>query len=229
MSILSCCPFGTGYRHPAHLERERQRGLRAGLARAPSGQWLGITEQEVNLDARVVIAIETCRREIDVGAQEACGAVRTGLDHQDDTHVALARHLVDHLGVADNSRLAGRHPLKARPVRPMHLAVVWLWTARAGTWRTILAIAEVGIMAPLATLMERDGPAPLEELLCAVIAIGDDVASWVQGIRLDDTSHVVQIDIHAGRLRVSGGAYRWCLCNPEDVGAVVRDLEPAQR
>ena len=111
----------------------------------------------------------------------------------------------------------------------MHLAVVWLRTARAGTWRTIREITEVGITAPLANLMEGYGPDTIEECLLAVIAIGDDVALWVPGLLLDDTSHVVQLDIHTGRLLVSGGACRWRLFNTENVGTIGRDSEPAQR
>jgi hypothetical protein len=45
---------------------------------------------------------------------------------------------------------------------------------------------------------------------------------------LDDTSHLVQIDIDTGCLLVSGGACRWRLFNTENVGTIVRDLEPAQ-
>lgn len=110
----------------------------------------------------------------------------------------------------------------------MHLAVILLRTARAGTWRTIIEKAEGGITAQFANLMERYGPDTIEEFLFAVIAIGDDVASWVQGMLLDDTSHVVRIEIKTSRLLVSGGACRWRLFNTENVGTIVRDIEPAQ-
>ena len=176
ISVLSCFQFGKGHRHQAYIEMESQLGRRAGLAVAQTRQLFGITEQEFNLEASFVRAIEACRREIDVGAQEERRAVRAGLDNSDNTHVAFELHMVDHLGVEGNPLVAGRHRLKAQQFRPMHLAVVWLWTARAGTWRTIIEKAEVGITAQCANLMERYGPDTIKELLFAVIAIGDDVA-----------------------------------------------------
>ena len=207
---------------------ERQLGRRAGLAIAHTRQWFGITAQACTLEARVVIAREACRSMRDVGAQEECRAVRAGLDHPDDTHVACERPMVDHLRVEDDPRSAGRHPLNARQLRPVPRAVVRLRTARAGAWRPIREKAAVGLTAPCAHLMERDGPDPLKACLLAVIASGDDVASWGQGLRLDDTSHVVPRDLQTSRLLVSGGDGRGRLCNTESVGAMVRDLEPAQ-
>jgi hypothetical protein len=70
MSVLSCFQLGKGHSHQAHLDMESQLGLRAGLAVAQTRKLFGLTEQACNLEARFVIAIEACRGEIDVGAQE---------------------------------------------------------------------------------------------------------------------------------------------------------------
>ena len=110
----------------------------------------------------------------------------------------------------------------------MPLAVIRLRTARAGTWRTSREQAAGCLTAPWAQLMARYGPATSAAGRVAVRAIGDDVASWVQGLRLDDTRHVVQLASPTSRLLGSGGAWRWRLCHTENVGTSVRDLEPAQ-
>jgi len=176
MRVLSCFQFGKGHSHQAHIEMESQLSLRAGLAVAQTRKLFGITEQEFNLEARFVKAIEACRSEIGVGAKEERRAVRAGLDDHDDAHVAFELHMVDHLGVEDNPLIAGRHPLKASQIRPMHFAVLLLRTAGPGTWRAMIEVAEVCITAQFANLMELYGLDTIEEFLFAVIAIGDHVA-----------------------------------------------------
>ena len=113
ISLLACVQFGQGHSRHAHLDMARQRGRRAGRAVAQTRHGCGITAQACTLEARLVSALAACRSTVDVGATAEGSAVRAGLDPQDDTHVALARPRVDHLGVEDNPRIAGRHPRNA--------------------------------------------------------------------------------------------------------------------
>src|SRR4051812_17284528 len=48
-------------------------------------------------------------------------------------------------------------------------------------------------------------------------------------MRRDHSAELVQIDIHAGGLRLRGSRAGWCLLHTEAVGAVTREIEPSQR
>jgi hypothetical protein len=210
------------------MNMESELGLRARLAVSQPRKWLGIAEQEVALNARFVIALETGCSAIEVGAEQDRRAVRRGLDDHDDTDVALALHIVDHLGVEDNPLIPRRDLYKARYIRPRHCAVIRLRAAGTGTWRTIIEGAEVGIATPLADLLEPEGLEPGKAWLCAVIALGHHVTERGEGRLLDDPCPLVQIDSNAGELLGRSGACRRRRCNPARVGAMVRHIKPAQ-
>ena len=162
MSVLSCFQCGKGHRPQAHLAHATPAWPESGPGRrsTPAIVWPHGTGMHAG-SARCQ-SLEACRGAIDVGAQEERRAVRAGLDTHADTHVALARHLVDHLGGEAHPLSAGRHPLHARPLRPLPLAVRWRADGQAGTWRTILARAAGGRTAPWAKRLERYGPDTLE-------------------------------------------------------------------
>jgi hypothetical protein len=45
---------------------------------------------------------------------------------------------------------------------------------------------------------------------------------------LDDSSHMVQINMNTSHLLVNSGAERWRLFNTEDVSVMVCDIEPPE-
>jgi hypothetical protein len=153
-SVLSRFQFGHRHRSHAHRDRERERGVSASVTVSQPRHLLGIADQACELHARVVIALEPCGRERDVGAEPDRRAVRRGFDGHDDTDVACALPLVDHLGVADQPLIPRRDLYKARSLRPRHVAVIRLRAAGSETWRTIIEVAAVGIATPVADRME---------------------------------------------------------------------------
>src|SRR5688572_17419441 len=122
----------------------------------------------------------------------------------------------------------GTEALKARQIAPVDLAVIGLLATCSWAFGTLVEIAQMGIGAQLAYLMELQSPYASDEFLFAVSAIGDDVTQETQVMRLHYTAQLVQIDIHAGGLRIRcRNAWRRLL-HPETVGAVVGDVEPGQ-
>jgi len=75
--------------------------------------------------------------------------------------------------VAHDRVVCGLHLFKPREVAPGHLALVGLGTSGPGPLQARVAIAPLGIGAPLAKLMEPAGPDTPHAWLGAVRAVGD--------------------------------------------------------
>jgi hypothetical protein len=72
------------------------------------------------------------------------------------------------------------------------------------TWAlgTLIEITQIGIRSQLANLVHAEVYDTSHEFLVAVSAIGEHVSQETQVVRLDYPAELVQIDIHAGGLRV---------------------------
>ena len=75
-------------------------------------------------------------------------------------------------------------------------------TASTGALGTVIEIAQIGIRSQFANLVHAEVYDASHEFLVAVSTIGEHVSQDTQVMHLDYPAELVQIDIHAGGLRV---------------------------
>src|SRR5918992_1852052 len=228
-ALMTRFELGKGHRTQTGIEVKVEFGFGAGLTIAQPGKLFSIAKEKLDLETRFVIAVESLGRQGDIRAEKHGIALALGMDDNDDLEIAFQLHMVEHLMIQHDVLVFGLKALKARQIAPVDFAIVGLLTARPWVFRTLIEIAQMSIGSQLANLMELQGPHTCNEFLFAVSAIGDDITQEAQVMRLDHTAKLVQIDIHAGSLRIRRLSAWRCLLHTERVSAVIGDIEPGQR
>ena len=141
-----------------------------------TGKLLGVSEQKLDLEARLVIAVESQSVYVDVSAKEHSPPVVFGVNHEHHAEVTLKLHMIEDLMIEHDLVLFRLNFFKAREGVPVHLAVGCFRTPWPSALRSLVEIAEIGVEAQFANLLKPQGTDTPKELLFAVIAIGDDVA-----------------------------------------------------
>jgi hypothetical protein len=125
-----------------------------------------------------------------------------GMDHNHHLEVAFELHVIEHLMIQHDVVIFGVEAFKAGEITEVHLPIVGLLTTSTGALGTVIEIAQIGIRSQLANLVHAEVDDASHEFLVAVSPIGEHIAQEPQVMRLDDPAELVQIDIHAGGLRV---------------------------
>jgi hypothetical protein len=221
--------FEGGERHRAQtgLEVKVALGLRTRLTGGQTGNLFGVSEPTLDVEPRFVITGNGQGVQVSGGTQEHSLPVACGGDHEPNAEVALERARVEHLMREHESILFGLNFVKPREGVPVHLAVIGVGTAWTGALQSLVEIAEMGVEAQWANWLKPQGTDTPEAFLCAVITIGDDVASVVQMMLRYHPGQWLQIDINSCGLGVGRLVCWWCLFGTEPVSGVVGEVEPS--
>ncbi len=148
-----------------------QLGLGTRLTGTQRRKLLGVPKEKFDLEARFVGAIEAVHIHIGIRAEQHRPPVSAGIDHEHHTQIAPKMHVVEDLVIEHDGVVLARYTLKACQVVPMDLAVISLGSPGSWASRSLVEIAQIGVTAQLANLMQPQGVESVKEFTFAVIAI----------------------------------------------------------
>jgi hypothetical protein len=112
--VLTRFELGNGHRTHTGIAVQSALGFCAGVAVTQPGQLFGVAQENLDLQTRLVIALEPLGLQGDLRAEEHGIAVALGMDQDHHLEMALPLHVVEHLMGQHDGLVCGIEALKAR-------------------------------------------------------------------------------------------------------------------
>jgi hypothetical protein len=153
VTMLLGVELGQGHRGQTGIAMERELRLRPRLTVRQAHKLFGVTEEKLDLEPCLVIAVEREGIKRDIGAKKYGLTLTAGIDEQDHTQIAFALHMVDSLMIQHQVLFTSSERRKTRQLGPGDFALRGFGPPRPGPLRTAVEIPEIGVGTQFTALM----------------------------------------------------------------------------